>query len=168
MDKYTAWKVILDEPIWLQLIQNDFSSCVLVQIYPILYSQTSNDLFILHLINEAWLFKRLKTIYIPYCTVQYFIKFLTTFLLLELPHIACIKCMILLGNVTRCFTRLSVYLKSSAYMTTCFFHSDTFYSQRLLSLKNNGKVHLHLIIQYEKIRTFGSNMGKYWTVTWYK
>jgi len=35
-----------------------------------------------------------------------------------------------------------------------FFHSDTVYGQRLLSLKNNGKVHLHLIIQYEKIRTF--------------
>jgi len=35
-----------------------------------------------------------------------------------------------------------------------FFHSDTFYGQRLLSLKNNGKVHLHLIVQYEKIRTF--------------
>ena len=35
-----------------------------------------------------------------------------------------------------------------------FFHSDTFYSQRLLSMKNNGKVHLHLIVQYEKIRTF--------------
>jgi len=30
------------------------------------------------------------------------------------------------------------------------FHSDTFYSQQLLWLKNNGKVHLHLIIQYEK------------------
>ena len=88
------------------------------------------------------------SIYIPQCTVQYFIKFQTTFLLLELHHIACIKCMILLDNVTRRFTR--VYLKSSAYMTTCFFDSDTFYSQRLLSLKNNGKVHLHLIIQYEK------------------
>jgi len=34
------------------------------------------------------------------------------------------------------------------------FHSDTFYGQRLLSLKNNGKVHLHQTVQYEKIRTF--------------
>jgi len=49
---------------------------------------------------------------------------------------------------------LSVFLKTGAYTITCFFHSDTFYGQRLLSLKNNGKVHLHLIIQYEKIRTF--------------
>jgi len=50
-------------------------------------------------------------------------------------------------------TRTSVFLKTSAYTIT-FFHSDTFYGQRFLSLKSNGKVHLHLIVQYEKIRTF--------------
>jgi len=31
-----------------------------------------------------------------------------------------------------------------------FFHSNTCYGQRLLSLKNNGNVHLHLIVQYAK------------------
>jgi len=41
-----------------------------------------------------------------------------------------------------------------------FFHSDTFYGQRLLSLKNNGKVHLHLIIQYEKYGLFWIQYGK--------
>jgi len=44
------------------------------------------------------------------------------------------------------------------------FHSDTFYGQRLLLLKNNGIVHLHLIIKYEKIRTFSDpireNIGR--------
>jgi len=45
-----------------------------------------------------------------------------------------------------------------------FFHSDTFYGQRLLSFINNDKVHLHLIIQYVKIRTFSDpireNIGR--------
>jgi len=41
-----------------------------------------------------------------------------------------------------------------------FFHSDTFYGQRLLSLKNNGKVHLHLIVQYEKNGLFWIQYGK--------
>jgi len=72
-------------------------------------------------------------------------------------------------TVTRRFTRLSLFLKTSAYAITRFIHLDTFYGQRLLSLKNNGKVHLHLIVQYEKNSDFfGSNTGKYWTVTWYK
>ena len=53
--------------------------------------------------------------------------------------------------VTRRLTRLSVFLKTSACV---FFHSDTFYGQRLLSLKNNSKVHLHLIFQYEKRTDF--------------
>jgi len=66
------------------------------------------------------------------------------------------------------------YLRSNKRFTfllldVVFFHSDTFYGQRLLSLKNNGKVQLHLIVQYEKNTDFfGSNTGKYWTVTWYK
>ena len=34
-------------------VQYDFTSCVRVQIYPVLYSKTSYNLFILHLINEA-------------------------------------------------------------------------------------------------------------------
>jgi len=65
------------------------------------------------------------SIYIPYCTVQY-------------------------------------YISLTQYLTLCFFsHSDTFYGQRLLSLKNNGKVHLHLIIQYENnTDIFGSNTEK--------
>jgi len=94
------------------------SSCVRVQIYPLLYSKTSYNLFILHLINEAWLFKRLKTF----------------------PYIF----LIVRSNKSFKFLLLDVV----------FFHSDTFYGQRLLSLKNNGKVHLHLIVQNEKIRTF--------------
>ena len=48
-----------------------------------------------------------------------------------------------------------------------FIQSDTFYGQRLLLLKNNGTVHLHLIIQFEKIRTFldsiRENIGQYWS-----
>ena len=56
--------------------QYDFSSCVRVQIYPVLYSKTSYNLFILHLINETWLFKRLKTIpYIFHIVRSNFIKF---------------------------------------------------------------------------------------------
>ena len=34
-------------------VQYDFSSCVRVQIYPVLYSKKYNNLFILNLINEA-------------------------------------------------------------------------------------------------------------------
>jgi len=56
-------------------------------------------------------------------------------------------------TVTRPFTRLSVF-KDKRLHDHVFFHSDTFYGQRLLSLKNNGKVHLHLIIQYEKNTDF--------------
>jgi len=41
LDEHTAWKVILDEP---RRVQYDFSSCVRVQIYPVLYSKTSNNL----------------------------------------------------------------------------------------------------------------------------
>ena len=82
---------------------------------------------------------RLFHIYIPYCTVQYFINFYISLNESLSPDAVL---------VSVCF------LKTSAYTITCFFHSNTFCGQRLLSLKNNGKVHLHLIIQYEKIRTF--------------
>ena len=41
-----------------------------------------------------------------------------------------------------------------------FFSFGYFLRSTALSLKNNGQVHLHLIIQYEKIRTFLIQYGK--------
>jgi len=50
--------------------------------------------------------------------------------------------------------RSNILLSFTFLLLDLFFHSDTFYGQRRLSLKNNGKVHLHLIVQYEKIQSF--------------
>jgi len=91
LDEYTAWKVILDEPL------KDYS------------------------------------IYIPYCTVQYFIKFYISLNESLSPDAYSCKCV----------------FKDKRLHDHVFLHSDTFYGQRLLSLKNNGKVHLHPIIQYK-------------------
>ena len=98
-------------------------------------------------------FQALKdySIYIPYSMVQYFIKFYISLNESLSPDAYSCKCV----------------FKDKRLHDHVFLHSDTFYGQRLLSLKNNGKVHLHLIVQYEKNTDFfGSNTGKYWTVTW--
>ena len=85
-------------------------------------------------------FQALKdySIYIPYCTVQYFIKYNIS----------------LNESLSPDAWFVSVFFKDKRLHDHVFFHSDTLYGQRLLSLKNNGKVHLHLIIQYENIRPF--------------
>jgi len=92
-------------------------------------------------------FQALKyySIYFPYCTVQYFSKFYISLNESLSPDA-------LLVSV--CF------LKTSAYTITCFFYSKSIYGQLLLWLKNNDKVHLHLISQYEKNDFFWIQYGK--------
>ena len=116
LDEYTAWKVILDEP-WA-------INCVLVQIYPVLYRKMSNNLFILHLINV------LVNVFFGFCLstnseISSSVNMMTFCDWTRQQQWV---------TVTRRFTHLSVYLKTSAYTTTCFFYSDHFYGQWLLSL----------------------------------
>jgi len=151
-------------------IKYDFSSCVRVQIYPVVYSKTSNNLFILHLINKAWLFKRLKTgsisqsqrVNIPtsnFVLVNVFFGFCLS----TNSEISSSVSMMTFSDwtrrqqwvtVTRRLTRLSVYLKTSAYTTMCFFHSDHFYGQLLFyRCKTMVKCICTLSSNMKKIRT---------------
>jgi len=79
LGEYTASKVILDEP----LVESNmtFQAVYESKYIPVLYSKTSYNLFILHLINEAWLFKRLKTFPYIFLIVRSNKSF--TFLLLD-------------------------------------------------------------------------------------